>query len=116
MRRLFSLLFVLLSLCSMCYSDVILTDTEAEELLTEITLSKQELTDAQTELSQSKRQSEMLEMELTERQKELNEVREISTEQKKYYEEQLSEAERKNDMLSVVIVTVTIALLAVIVF
>lgn len=80
---LYSLLFF--AQCSYCYADVILTDSEATELLNEIELSKKDLQDVKTELESAK--------------KELADVKSTYTEQKKSYEEQLEEAEKENQKL-----------------
>ena len=75
-----------------CYAEVVLTDSEAEELMTEIQESRKELNELKSELSNV--------------QSELTDVKNISTEQKKSYETQLTEAEKKNQNLKTA-VTVT---------
>ena len=72
--------------CSLCSADVILTDSEAEELMSTIQESQKELTTVQTELSNV--------------QTELNDVKKDYTEQKKYYEKQLDEAEKEKEVLT----------------
>lgn len=72
--------------CSLCSADVILTDSEAEELMSTIQESQKELTTVQTELSNV--------------QTELNDVKNDYTEQKKSYEKQLDEAEREKEVLT----------------
>lgn len=75
---LLSVLFLLsLSVRSFSYSyaDVILTDQEAQELMSEIQESKKDLKELQTQL---------------------NDVKNDYNEQKKYYEEQLKEEKKKS--------------------
>ena len=72
--------------CSLCSADVILTDSEAEELMSTIQESQKELTTVQTELSNV--------------QTELKNVKSDYTEQKKYYEKQLDEAEKEKEILT----------------
>lgn len=67
------LLFSALSL-SPCFAEVVLTDAEAEEILTEIEESKKELTGLKEELKA---------------------VKTTSQEQKEYYETQLTEEKKK---------------------
>ena len=73
---LLSLVFFLHS--GMCYADVVLTDEEAQTILSEIEESKKELESVKTEL---------------------NKVKTTYSEQKTSYETQLNEAERKNRKL-----------------
>ena len=78
----FLLLSVLVSLLSVspCFSEVVLTDEEAEQMLQEMEESKKELENVKQELE---------------------DVRITSTEQKKSYEEQLKEADEKNSKLTI---------------
>ena len=61
--------------CFSCYADVVLTDKEAQELMSEIQESKKDLTELQTQL---------------------NDVKSDYEEQKKSYEEQLKEEKKKS--------------------
>lgn len=65
--------------CSYSYADVTLTDTEAQELMFQITESQKDLTELQTQLTDVKNDYE---------------------EQKKSYEKQLKEVQTKNKGLS----------------
>lgn len=93
-----SLLLLVLSLllfsvpCSLCYADVILTDSEATELLSTIQESKTELQSVKEELAKSKETLQTLS-------EELSDVKNDYIEQKKSYEEQLSEAEKDKQSL-----------------
>ena len=87
-------------LCSYSFADVILTDSEAQELLSEIQKSKMELENVKSELTESKK-------ELSEQKAQLEDVKSTYTEQKKSYEMQLKEAEKKNQTLKTCL-TVTI--------
>lgn len=80
--RMFLLLSVLASLLlvSPCFSEVVLTDEEAEEMLSEMEQSRAELTEL-------REMSENL-------QTELDALKATSTEQNQYYEERLREARR----------------------
>lgn len=73
---------------SLCYAEVRLTDEEAKELLSEIQESKKELNQVKTELEESKKESQELKTEL-------EDVKNTYSEQKTYYEEQLTELEKK---------------------
>lgn len=72
------LLLAFFSLSGMCYADVVLTDEEAQEMLSEIEESKKELNQLKAQL---------------------NDVKTTYSEQKTSYETQLNEAERKNKRL-----------------
>ena len=95
---LYSLLFF--AQCSYCYADVILTDSEATELLSEIELSKKELQDVRTELSQSKE-------ELQQSKNQLEDVRNTYNEQRKSYETLLDEAEKEKQTLTAIAIATT---------
>ena len=90
----FLLLLVLVSVLSVshCFSEVVLTDEEAKEMMSEIEESKKELTELR---ETSKKQIESLENSLEQSESELETVRNISQEQKKSYEEQLKEEKKK---------------------
>lgn len=80
-----SLLFwvlVLFLLPSHCFSEVVLTDEEAKEMLQEMEASEEELTKV-------RKHSDYLEKKLTS-------LENISKEQSQFYEEQLSEAKKDN--------------------
>lgn len=101
-----ALLWLLLS--SPCFSDVVLTDGEAEEMLremenarTESRLLKEELTESEAELKAQKEECQSLRSELTPLRTEsaalsgeLNGLKAAYDEQKRYYEEQLDEARK----------------------
>lgn len=76
---LYSLLLLPFSV-SPCFSEVRLTDEEAQEMLQEMEESKKELETVQTQLQ---------------------ELQTISEEQKKSYEEQLSEQRKKNEVANI---------------
>ena len=100
---LLSLLYAVPSF-SFCYAEVRLTDEEATQLMNEIQESKKELNQVKTEL--------------TEAQKELNDVKNIYSEQKTYYEMQLTEAEQKQKVATNIAiggVTASVTLLGVLV-
>ena len=90
----FLLLLVLVSALSVspCFSKVVLTDEEAEEMMSEIEESKKELTELR---ETSKKQIESLENSLEQSKSELETVRNTSQEQRKSYEEQLKEEKKK---------------------
>ena len=90
----FLLLLVLVSVLSVshCFSEVVLTDEEAKEMMSEIEESKKELTELR---ETSKKQIESLENSLEQSKSELETVRNTSQEQKKSYEEQLKEEKKK---------------------
>ena len=67
---------------SHCFSEVVLTDEEAVEMLQEMEASKEELT-------KLKKHSDYLEKKLTS-------LEDISKEQSQFYEEELSEAKKDN--------------------
>lgn len=67
---------------SYSYADVILTDKEAQELMSEIQESKKDLTELQNQLSKAETQ--------------LNDVKSDYEEQKKSYEAQLKEEKKKS--------------------
>lgn len=97
-----SVLFLVLlfsPLSSFCYAEVRLTDEEATEMMNEIQESKKELNRVKTELTESKKESQELKTEL-------EDVKNTYSEQKKSYETQLTEANKKNDNLKTA-VTVT---------
>lgn len=75
-------MLVLFLLPSHCFSEVVLTDEEAVEMLQEMEASKEELT-------KLRNYSDSLEKKLTD-------LRDISKEQSQFYEEELSEAEQEN--------------------
>ena len=79
--KIFLLLSVLVSLLSVspCFSEVVLTDEEAEQMLQEMEESKKELEIVKQELE---------------------DVKTTSTEQRQSYEEQLKEADEKNSRLT----------------
>lgn len=80
--------------CS-CSAEVVLTDEEAREMLSEMEESRKELQNVKDCLIQS--QKDLI------RQKEVSEsVRSTCEEQRKSYETQLEEKDRKNDTLTVV--------------
>lgn len=80
--------------CS-CSAEVVLTDEEAREMLSETEESRKELQNVKDCLIQS--QQDLI------RQKEVSEdVRNTCEEQRKSYETQLEEKDRKNDVLTVV--------------
>ena len=101
-----ALLWLLLS--SPCFSDVVLTDGEAEEMLremesarTELQLLKEELTESEAELKAQKEECQSLRSELTPLRTEsaalsgeLNALKAACGEQKRYYEELLDEARK----------------------
>ena len=87
-----SLLSSYAPLLSYSYADVILTDKEAEELMSEIQLSRMELQNVKNELTESK-------SELSGQKAQLEDVRNTCTEQKKSYETQLDEAQKENRRL-----------------
>lgn len=120
------LLFFSLSPC-LSHAEVILTDEEAQALMSAIELSQKDLTELRTQLSEAERQLEeskrelnqvrekleiaqsslnlpleeliLLQKQLEEAQASLTSAREDYEKLKKSYEEQLSEAQRKNDAL-----------------
>lgn len=67
---------------SYSYADVVLTDKEAQELMSEIQESKKDLTELQNQLNEAETQ--------------LNDVKSDYEEQKKSYEEQLKEEKKKS--------------------
>lgn len=78
-------LFLLLSLApsiSYSYADVVLTDKEAQELMSEIQQSKKDLTELKNQLNEAETQ--------------LNDVKSTYEEQKKSYEMQLKEERKKS--------------------
>ncbi len=75
---------------SYSYADVILTDKEAQELMSEIQESKKDLQELQNQLSKAEIQ--------------LSDVKNTYEEQKTYYEKQLKEAEKKNSSLKTAVV------------
>ena len=79
-------------LLSYSYADVTLTDTEAQELMNEIQLSKKDLNDVKNQLETAETQ--------------LSDVKNTCEEQKKSYEMQLSEVTEENENLKTA-VTVT---------
>lgn len=91
-------LFLLVSVLSFlpsslpCFSDVILTDREAEELMSEIEKSRKELSLLQKE---SKKQIELLETSLKQSEAELESVKSTWQVQKTSYEVQLKEEKNK---------------------
>ena len=93
--RKFSLLLVLSLLLSPAlsssysYADVILSDSEATELMNEIQKSKEELENVKSELSKSQKASE-------EQAIQLQDVKSTYEEQKKYYEMQLKEEKKRS--------------------
>lgn len=101
----FWLLLVLVSVLSVlpCFSEVVLTDEEAKEMMSEIEKSKKELTELK---ETSLKQIESLENYLEQSQNELKNVRNTFQEQKKSYEVQLKE-ERKKRILPWVLVGVS---------
>lgn len=82
---------------SLCYAEVRLTDKEANQLMSEIQESKKELNQVKTELEESRKESQELKTEL-------NDVKNTYSEQKIYYEEQLTEAKKKNKILKTALV------------
>lgn len=76
-----------------------LTDEDAQTVLTEIQESKKELNQVKSELSESKKESQELKTEL-------QDVKNDYSEQKTYYEELLNVAEKKTEHLKTA-VTVT---------
>lgn len=98
---LLSLVLVFLSCSSQsfysCYAEVKLTDEEAKELMSEIQESKKELNQVKSELEESKKESQELKTEL-------NDVKNTYSEQKIYYEGQLTEAKKKNKILKTALV------------
>lgn len=110
------LFLVLLPISSQEKSGISLTEAEVTELMTEITLSKEELRLAKEELSKSEEIQKRLVAESEEQKRELETLKNTSKEQKKSYEEQLSELRRKGDILNVVYtVTISIAVVALVV-
>ena len=87
-----SLLSPFVPLCSYSYADVILSDSEATELMEQIQASKTELENVKTELTESKKA-------LDEQKTQLEDVKNTYTEQKQSYEMQLEEAEKENQTL-----------------
>ena len=80
LKRFLPLLVLFSLLCfsplsSSCYAEVVLTDKEAQELMSEISESRKDLTELQTQL---------------------NDVKNDYEEQKKSYEEQLKEEKKKS--------------------
>ena len=65
-----------------CYAEVVLTDKEAQELMSEIQESKKDLTELKNQLNEAETQ--------------LNDVKNDYEEQKKSYEEQLKEEKKKS--------------------
>ena len=90
----FLLLLVLVSGLSVspCFSEVVLTDEEAKEMMSEIEKSKKELTELR---ETSQKQIESLENSLEQSKGELETVKNTSQEQKKSYEKQLKEEKKK---------------------
>lgn len=76
---------VLVLLSCICFAEVTLTDSEAEEMLTEIQLAKKELESAKKDLETAET--------------ELSQVKSTWQEQKEYYEKRLNEAENKEEVL-----------------
>ncbi len=91
-RFLLSLVLVSVLSVSPCFSKVVLTDEEAQEMMSEIEESKKELTELR---ETSQKQIESLENSLEQSKSELETVRNTSQEQKKSYEEQLKEEKKK---------------------
>ena len=77
-----SLLSLPVRFSSYSYADVILTDSEAEELMSEIQESKKDLTELKNQLNEAEIQ--------------LNDVKSTYEEQKKYYETQLKEEKKRS--------------------
>ena len=74
---------------SYSYADVVLTETEAQELMSEIQESKKELENVRKELSESQKA-------LDEQKAQLSDVKSTYEEQKKYYEMQLKEEKKRS--------------------
>lgn len=107
LKRFFSVL-VLSSLlfsvpCFSCFADVILTDSEAKEMLSEIQKSKEDLTAVQTELKESKKEAQESKKESQELKNELNNVENTYSELKTSYEKQLREVNKDNEQLKTAI-------------
>ena len=77
-----SLLYLFVPSISYSYADVVLTDREAEELMSEIQQSKKDLTELKNQLNEAETQ--------------LNDVKSTYEEQKKSYETQLKEEKKKS--------------------
>ena len=103
--KLFSALLVLsFLLCfspllSSLYAETVLTESEAQEILNEITESRKELNQVKEELIQSKENQQNVMKESQMLKTELQDVKNIYTEQKKSYEMQLNEEQKKNEKL-----------------
>ena len=76
------LLYLFVPSISYSYADVVLTDQEAQELMSEIQESKKDLTELQNQLSEAETQ--------------LNDVKSTYEEQKKSYEMQLKEEKKRS--------------------
>lgn len=84
-RLLLSVLFSLLLpalFCSYSFAEVVLTDSEATELMSEIQESRKDLTELKNQLNEAETQ--------------LNDVKSDYEEQKKYYEGRLKEEKKKS--------------------
>ena len=77
-----SLLYLFVPSVSYSYADVVLTDKEAQELMSEIQQSKKDLTELKNQLNEAETQ--------------LNDVKSTYEEQKKSYEMQLKEEKKKS--------------------
>lgn len=77
-----SLLYLFVPSISHSYADVVLTDREAQELMSEIQQSKKDLTELKNQLNEAETQ--------------LNDVKSTYEEQKKSYETQLKEERKKS--------------------
>lgn len=102
-------LFLLLSAIQPCYcfSEVVLTDQEAQEIMTEIEQAKTDLKTVNDKLSLSEKTCEEL-------QKQQQDVKNTYEEQKKSYEVQLREVIAKNNALTVGIVALSVTILLII--
>ena len=95
--RTFLLLLVLYFplLLSPCFADVVLTDEEAQTILTEIEESKKDSQNVKNELEQSKNEATELQKESSELKNQLTELQNTSNEQKESYEKQLKEVKKE---------------------
>lgn len=85
--------------CSYLHADVVLRDSEAQEMLDEMEKSRQELQGVQEELAQSKESAESALTESEGLRKDLSQLETTCEEQRKSYEGQLQEARKTEGAL-----------------
>lgn len=90
--------------CFSCYAEVVLTEEEAQQIQNELSQSKKDLQKAKEEIAILK---ENVQKEAQEQKNELLTVKDTYKEQTVSYEEQLKEAEKKNDTLETAVTITT---------